>query len=122
MSDSHDLSTEEQIALGIPALVEQLNDAEIQEYLSLLEKKMEQHAINLFTPSTLINKDIYLKLTELQQGRVDFSCMNLVHLLRQVKQLQERNEATSAQMENLVQTIFQYKNKLENEMGDVLVI
>lgn len=124
MADSTDrvLTEDEQIALGKPSKLEQLNASQVQTYLKFLEGLLSERKINLVTPSSLINQANYVNLSELDQGRVDMAAGVLAGYLRALQGLLEREEHEAFQTEYTVQMIWKYKEKYEREMGDIFII
>ncbi|MFN7159976.1 MAG: hypothetical protein ACK4NC_00015 [Candidatus Gracilibacteria bacterium] len=124
MEDSTDriLTEDEQIALGKPSKVEQLNALQVQAYLHLLQGLLTEHKVNLVTPSTLINQANYQLLNELDQGKIDMAAGVLAGYLRALQGLLERDEHETFQTEYTVQMIWKYKEKYEKDLGDIFII
>lgn len=124
MADISDriLSEDEQIALGKPSKVEQLNGHQVQLYLEFLKTLLAEEKIHLLTPSTLINQLTYESLSELDQGRIDQAVGVLAGYLRTLRDLLERGHLDSFQAEYYVQMIWKYKEKYELQLGDVFII
>lgn len=116
------LSEDEQIALGKPSQLEQLNPKQVQTYLEFLEKLLQEGKINLVIPSSLINQSVYATLDEVNQGRVDQAAMVLVGYLRALKGLMEVGGHENFQAELNSQVIWKYKEKYERDLGDIFII
>lgn len=124
MADSSDriLTEDEQIALGKPSKIEQLNASQVQTYLEFLQGLLSEEKIHVVTPSTLINQATYESLNELQQGRVDQAAGVLAGYIRTLRDLLDRGDHDTFQTEYYVQMIWKYKDKYELELGDIFII
>jgi hypothetical protein len=92
------------------------------EYLEAVMKLINDRKIDLHTPETLMNKDVYDNLDELSQSTADVNAVNLLDKLRQVKKLYDTGDRESFQIQNLMEHIRQTKSRIEKECGDVYII
>lgn len=91
-------------------------------FLNDVMSKAESGEINLYTPQSLINADIYENLKPEQEQKVDITLQNLLFELRQIKSLYDAGERENMQMANMIQDVRIKKENLEKEVGDVLKI
>lgn len=96
--------------------------ADDEAFLSLVLSLIDEGKIDLHTPSTLINNDVYDKLDSKTQGKVDLEAMNLLNSIRQIKELHDNGFAGTFQMNSLVSSVSNVKERLEVEDGDIFII
>jgi hypothetical protein len=92
------------------------------EFLDMLIGKLERKEIDPINASTLYNRPIYDKLSEVEQEKADLTAINLMGVIRQIERLWKLERAKSFQMQSLVETVWQMKSKFEELHGDVYVI
>ena len=95
---------------------------EDRTFLNEVVSKIESKEIDLYAPQSLLNKDIYEGLTPENEQRVDITLQNLLFSLRQIKSWYVAGEQENMQMANMIREVRMKKEKLENEVGDVLKI
>ena len=115
-----ELSQEAQELVNAPLAKE--GDADLVAYAMEVIALIEAKTINVYAPSSLIKEEFYDGLSEAQQDKVDLECLNLCGKVRQMKQLYDQEHHTSYQMELIVRDIFLSKERLEQELGDVLYL
>ena len=93
-----------------------------EEFLKMLIQKIEAGEINVYSPETIYNRQVYDQLTEEQQEGADLAAVNLVALIRQVENLWKLDQKATFQIQNLVEAIFEKKSKFEAEYGNVYII
>jgi len=121
LKEKDDLPLEQQLAAGTVAKVEKKNAKEVDSYLDTLRNLFEKEEVSLVNPASFRNQEIYDALSEEEQGKVDQAMMVLLGDLRMIKQLMDLGQEDNAQAEQYVERIFQYKSKLESDLGkDVL--
>ena len=98
-----------------------LGDEE-KDFLRKLMELIDAGTIDLYKPATLINQEVYGKLTEEKQGKVDLEAMNLLSAIRDIKDLTENKLDDSFQMKNLIERVKNTKERLEEEGGDLFII
>lgn len=98
-----------------------LSDAD-QAFLNLISDKVDRGEIKLMSPSSLINHAVYDKLSEENQGKVDFDAVNLASTLRNIYDLWKFYQQPTYQIEYLVHQVRLTKERLEEISGDVYVI
>ncbi len=92
------------------------------EFLDMVIAKIEKGEINLYTPQSLLNKDIYASLAPEKEQKVDLTLQSLLFELRQIKNWHDAGENENAQMDNMIRDVRIKKENLEKEVGDVLKI
>lgn len=128
MSDEEDQQTgvhkdeETQQILNAPMAKEDSLHSEDEEFLKLLIRMIDEGKIGLHQPSSLINREVYDKLDEQTQGKVDMEAMNLLNAIRNIKNLHDSGFHNTYQIENMVETLKATKERLEQEGGDLFII
>ena len=95
---------------------------ENEEFLKIVISLIDDKKIDLYTPSTLFNQDVYSKLPQERQGKADLEAMNLLSALRDVKDLYDAGHKDTFQMENLIERVKNTKERIEAEGGDLFKI
>jgi len=95
---------------------------EDEEFLAMVMDLIEKETINLLTPSTLINYEVYDQLSDEMKGKADMNAQVLLATLRDIKSLWDLNEKDTYQINNLVHKVRVTKERLENDIGDVYII
>ncbi len=117
-----DLSPEEQKALNQPLKDPSGGGEANKKFLDDVVAKINDGKINLFSPSSLLNQEVYQKLSEQVQGKIDMDAVNLLAKLRDMKGLYDLGQTDSYQMENLAENVRLIKERIEAEAGDVFII
>lgn len=97
-------------------------DPKEKEFLEKLVSLINEGKINLFKADTIINSEIYNKLSEDKQGKTDLEALNLLAAIREIKGLYDAGFADTYQMENLVERLRVTKERLEEAGGDLFII
>ncbi len=113
---------ETQATLNAPLKKEGGIDSKDEKFLDMLLRMIEEGKIGLHQPSSLINREVYDKLDEQTQGKVDMEAMNLLSAIRNIKSLCDMGDNDTYQIDNLVQTLKATKERLEQEGGDLFII
>ena len=112
-------SLKEQERLGVPQATP-LTDAHtdfLKEILALLDQKK----IDTKLPETFIHQSVYEGLTPDWKAKVDMVTPNIISLLERIMDLHARPENdASHEMKNLVDTLWQAKERIESH-ADVFV-
>lgn len=119
---STELSIDQQEELGEPLHDSSAVSGDQKEYFEMIIGMIEKKEIDVFRPESLLNKAHYDSLDEMARGKIDLTTPNLCNYLQQIQHLLEKEGAESFQMANLVETVWQIKERIENEYGDVYVI
>ena len=96
--------------------------AEDMSFLTEVMAKVDTGDINLLVIDTLINHEVYDKLDEVSQGRIDIEAHNILSTLRQIRTLWDLKETDSFQIQNLVHQLRISKERFEGKEGDVFII
>ncbi len=91
-------------------------------FLNDVISKIEKGQIDLHAPSSLINQEVYQKLSEKVQGETDLSAVTLLARLGEIKGLHDLEQVDSYQFENLVEQVRLTKEMVEKDAGDVFII
>ncbi|MBD3157033.1 hypothetical protein GF369_04375 [Candidatus Peregrinibacteria bacterium] len=97
-------------------------EATDKQYFEAVIRMIKDGSLELHTPRTLMNKDIYASLDEKSQGIADINAVTLLNDLRQMKKLYDMGETESFQIKNLIQRIRSVKERIEKQCGDVYII
>lgn len=95
---------------------------ENQKFLEFVMGLVNDGKIELFTPHSLMNEEVYNTLDEKTQGEVDMEAVNVLTAIRKIKDLYDAGLTDTYQIENLVDKLRVTKEKFEEEMGDVFII
>ncbi|MFC1655955.1 hypothetical protein ACFL3C_03735 [Patescibacteria group bacterium] len=98
-----------------------VDDAD-KEFMKLVMKLIEDGAIDLYRPETLMNKEVYDSLDEANKGKADTNAVPLLGDIRNIKKLYEAGDRESYQIQNLIHRVRLTKERLENECGNVYII
>lgn len=93
-----------------------------QEYLHIVMKMIDGGKINLLNPQSLLNLEVYDKLTPNQLVRIDMDTQVLMARLRDIHTLWKLDQTLTYQMKNLIESLRQVESRVESECGDVYVI
>lgn len=108
--------------LNIPLKDQKGIDPTEKAFLENLVKLINEEKIDLFRADTLINHEVYDKLPEDKQGKVDLESLNLLAAIREIKGLYDAGFIDTYQMENLVERLRSTKERLESCGGDLFII
>jgi len=95
---------------------------EHEDFIEEIIKKLENNEIDPYAPRSLLNLEVYNKLSEQDEGRVDLAARNICSILHSVQDLWVQDHSRSTVMVDLIQTIKASKERVENELGDVFII
>lgn len=116
-----DFNKDTQAILNNPVSTEM--SPEDSAFLKDVVDKIEKKAVDLYTPSSLLNKEIYQKLEGSKSANVDLILHNLLASLRLIHSWHTSGGTDSNfQMIQLVHEVRLKKEALEKEVGDVLKI
>ncbi len=89
-----------------------------EKILSLINSK----TINLYSPSSLINHEVYDSIPDDVKSKADINMFNLLATIREIHKLWEADHSETFQLNNLVHKFRLTKERLENDFGDVYII
>ena len=90
----------------------------LQHVIQLIESKK----IQLYLPSSLLNPELYAKLTPETQGKIDMEAFNILASIRQIHGLYMLGHTHTYQIKNLVHLVRLQKERTEGIQGDVFII
>jgi len=97
-------------------------DPKDKSFLKDIIAKVDSGQIQLFTPSTLLNNEVYNQLPAEMKAKAYYDILTLLSKIRQVKKLWDAGEKDSYQILNLVHSLRLTKESLESAEGDVFII
>ena len=115
------LTPQDQIRLGTPMADDDFNSEE-NKFLREMIKKIEDGQIKILEPATILNQEVYEKLTETNEHAVDLIAHRLLAILRQIRDLWEMDHHLTMQMKNLITEVKHKKEEGEKKYGDVFKI
>ena len=96
---------------------------EDKAFLETLIKRIESGEINVHTPSSILNQEVYDQLPSDKKSQADLFLNSTLFVIRQVYDFhQSEHDNNSDMMINMVQELRMKKEMLEKELGDVLKI
>ena len=95
--------------------------ADEQAFLNLILAKIEDKSIQLYVPSSLLNNAVYEALSEAEKGKADQNAVILLTRIREIHALTQVSKEPSFQLQNMVASLRQIKNRLE-EHSDLFII
>lgn len=113
VAHAQDLPIEEQQHAGTP--LTGAMDPKLEKFLHELIKLIDEKQIDPYVPDSFLNKEIYEKLPENLQGKIDLALVNMVDLVRKIEEYY-RSQATPnecPQYENMLASLLQMKERLE---------
>jgi hypothetical protein len=97
--------------------------ADDKAFLENLIKRVESGEIELHTPGTIMNQEVYDQLPSAKKAEADLFVNSTLFVIRQVYDFYHSDfENNSDMMQNMVQELRMKKEMLEKDMGDVLKI
>lgn len=119
---NNQIDPETQKTLNTPLAIPSGNDPKDEEFLNSVLELLSTGKIDLYKPDTLINHAIYDQLPVDKKGKVDMEAFNMLAKVRDIKGLIDAGFRETFQVQNLVQSFRQMKERLEMEGGDVFII
>lgn len=119
--DEHkDLSQEEQKRVG-QAVPGAMGD-EHTEFVKLIAKMITSGEINVYAPETFYKDGAYEALKEEARAQVDIAMVNIADLLRHVAEfyLSKKTPDASPQLQQMIEELWQMKERVEKKHGDIL--
>ncbi len=108
--------------LNNPVAATQGLSDENRQFMNMVLGLLNEGKIQLYTPSSLLNDDVYNALTDEMKSKADLEAMNLLGAIREMKDLYDANFTETYQMESLVQRLRLTKERFEEAGGDVFLI
>lgn len=97
-------------------------------FLKDLQTKITENVLDPYTPSSLINQEIYQKAEQKARGMADMTAINLCSKIRQIQDLMRLNgmqniyEHPTYQVKYLVKDLKYQKEIFEKQYGDIFII
>ncbi|MDD4319494.1 MAG: hypothetical protein PHW10_04185 [Candidatus Peribacteraceae bacterium] len=115
-----DLTPEEQKKIG-QAVPGAMGD-EQTDFVKTISKMIQDGDINVFDIKTFFHPGAYEKLAEMDRGQVDLAMINIADLLRHIAQfyVSKQTPDASPQLEQMIEQLWQMKDKVEGKFGDIL--
>ena len=94
---------------------------EHKNFLQTIIRMLDNGEIDTHKPQSFLNRTIYDSLDELAQGKVDLSMVNLADILRQIEWFYRSKTTPNAspELQNMIEHLWQMKDRVENNFGDV---
>ena len=92
-----------------------------KEFLNTVIQLLEAGKIDLYKADSIINGEIYAKMSEKQQGEIDLEALNILAALREIHGLWKLNQVDTFQMQSVVNRIRLTKERVEQNEGDVFI-
>ncbi|MBI3816372.1 hypothetical protein HY285_02400 [Candidatus Peregrinibacteria bacterium] len=119
MAQHKNLSEEAQKRAG-KAIAGSMGDRH-KHFLKTITTLIESKAIDYHLPETLLQKDVYEKLSDIAKAKVDVTLLNIADMLRHVEQFY-RSTATpdeSPHLQTMIEHLWSMKERVEREHGNV---
>jgi len=117
-----DLSEDEQKRIGRSGGDDM--DAEHKNYLALIIGMLDRKDIVLLDPESILKPENYRLLGELDRNRVDAALVNITDQLSRIEHSfrDTRTPDASPELQNMIEHLWQMKNRIESKYGDVYKI
>lgn len=125
LSVTQDTAPKIQVMLNKPQTIKPgsyKTDPKDKAFLKEIIEKVENGTVKLFTPSTLLNQEVYEELPQNLKAKADYDILVLLHKIRQIKKLWDEGAKNSYQIMNMVHSLRLAKESLEKMQGDIFVI
>ena len=113
MSQKPTLSTEEQKNIGKPPAG--MIGEEHKKFLQVIIALIDSGNIDPYVPESLINKQVYDSLSELDQGKIDQSIVNIADMIRMIEKFYRSTETPdeSPQLQQMIDYLWHIKQRAE---------
>lgn len=122
MQTNNQIDPEMQKVLNTPLAIPSGNDPKDEEFLNNVLDLISKGKIDLYKPETLMNHPAYDELPIDKKGKADIAAFNILAKIREIKGLNDAEFRGTFQMQNLVHSVRDIKERLETEGGDVFII
>ncbi|PIZ76528.1 hypothetical protein COY05_01035 [Candidatus Peregrinibacteria bacterium CG_4_10_14_0_2_um_filter_38_24] len=119
---NNQIDPETQKVLNTPLATPAGNDPKDEEFLNTVLDLISKGTIDLYKPETLINHAVYDQLPVDKKGKADIEAFNVLSKIRDIKGLNDAGFTGTFQMQNLVHSVRDIKERLEIGGGDVFII
>lgn len=92
------------------------------DFIKTVSRLVTSGEINVFDTKTFFHPGAYEKLTEEAQGHVDLAIVNIADLLGHIAEFYHSKQTPDAspQLEQMIEELWQMKDRLEGKYGDIL--
>jgi len=119
---NNDVSPEIQEMLNAPTKNTETIDPKDTEFLQATIQLIETKKIDLYTPSSLFNHEVYNQLPEAQKALAEQDSFSLLSKIREIWKLWQSGDHDTYQIMYLVHAIRLTKERLEAAGGDLYII
>lgn len=121
-TDNQDIHEETQKMINEPLKADEEYSERDKVFIERVLKLVEDGTINLYAPSSLLNHTVYDGLSDEGKGLADQNTVNMLAKIRDIVRLTETNGHPTFQMKNLVESLHQNIERLEEHSGDIFII
>jgi len=120
-TDNQAIANDTQLRLNQPQAGGQMSK-EDTAFAEMLVKLVDEGTINLYQPSTLLNPEVYEQLSDEAKGKADQNTVAMLAKIRNIVDLHKAPMDTIYQEQNLVQSLRENKERMEEHGGDIFII
>lgn len=110
-----------QVLINTPLARDPYDEAD-QALLNLIIKLVNEKKINLYSPSSLLNNDIYEALPHEGKAKADQNSVIMLTKVREIYNLAQSTSEPTHQLKNLVDSFRLNKESVEKMCGDIFII
>jgi hypothetical protein len=91
------------------------------DFVKIIARMITEKEIDVTIPETFLHKDMYEKLDEQSRAQVDLAMVNIADLLRHIAEFYMSPETPDAspQLQTMIEQLWQMKERVEQQYGDV---
>jgi methylaspartate ammonia-lyase len=93
------------------------------EFVQLIAKMIKDKTIDVHQPETFLHKDVFDALDEISRSKVEQAMVNIADQLRHVADfyLSKETPDSAPQLQTMIEHLWQMKDRVEKEFGDVFI-
>lgn len=116
-----DLPESDQVKAG-KAIGGKMGD-EHTEFVQLIAKLITEETIDYHRPETFLHRKVFDVLDEVSRSKVEASMINIADQVRHVGEFYMSKETPDSgpQLQNMIEQLWQMKQRVEDEFGDVFI-
>lgn len=120
--DQHDLSLEAQKRMGAP--IGDDMPGEHKAYLGMIIDLLDRKEVDLLKPETILHRDVYAALPELDRSAIDVAVINIIHQVTHIEEFYRSPHTPNAapQLRTMIDHLKQQIERIEAKYGDVFKI
>lgn len=113
MSQNPTLSTEEQKKVGTPP--QGAMSEEHKKFLKTIIALIDSGQIDPYVPESLLNKEVYDSLPEVDQDKIDLALLNIADMIRMIEEFFRSTQTPdeSPQLQEMIDYLWQIKKHAE---------